>query len=81
VLGAVAGVLGTLQAVEGLKLLLGLGEPLAGVLLFDALEGGFRVVTARRDPDCPVCSDHPTITELSEEGATCEIPRRNPDRS
>jgi adenylyltransferase/sulfurtransferase len=73
VLGAVAGVLGTLQAVEGLRLLLGLGEPAPGILFFDALGGGFKAVSARRDPDCPVCSDHPTITELFEEGATCEM--------
>ena len=75
-LGAVAGVLGTLQAVEGLKILLGVGEPSSGsILFFDALEGNFKAVSVRRDPDCPVCSDHPTITELREEGAACELPR------
>ena len=83
ILGAVAGVLGTLQAVEGLKILLGVGEPLSGkILLFDALEGGFKAVSVRRDPDCPICSDHPTISELREEGATCELsPPRHPDRA
>lgn len=81
VLGAVAGVLGTLQAVEGLKILLGVGAPLSGsILLFDALEGRFRAVSVRRDPDCPVCSDSPTITELSEEDASCELPRGHQDR-
>lgn len=80
-LGAVAGVMGTLQAVEGLKILLGVGELLSGsILLFDALEGGFKAVSVRRDPDCPVCSDYPTITELREEGVACDLPRGDQDR-
>lgn len=76
ILGAVAGVMGTLQAVEALKILLGAGETRAGrILLFDAATTEFREVAVRRDPDCPVCSDHPTITELREEGEVCEIQR------
>ncbi|MBI2822758.1 MAG: molybdopterin-synthase adenylyltransferase MoeB [Acidobacteria bacterium] len=76
ILGAVAGVMGTLQAVEALKILLGTGETRAGrILLFDAATTEFREVAVRRDPDCPVCSDHPTITELREEGEVCEIQR------
>jgi adenylyltransferase/sulfurtransferase len=64
VLGVLPGVVGSLQANEALKLLLGIGEPLAGrLLLFDALAGEFNEVAIRRDPDCPVCGDHPTITE------------------
>lgn len=82
VLGAVAGVLGTLQAVEAVKILLGVGEPLSGkILLFDALDGQFRAVSARRDPDCPICSDHPAITELAEEDASCEIQDRHQQRA
>jgi molybdopterin/thiamine biosynthesis adenylyltransferase/rhodanese-related sulfurtransferase len=64
VLGVLPGVVGSLQANEALKLLLGIGEPLVGrLLLFDALAGEFNEVAIRRDPDCPVCGEHPTITE------------------
>lgn len=57
ILGAVAGVIGTLQAVETLKLLLGLGEPMAGrLLLYDALSASMQEVRYRRRPDCPSCS-------------------------
>jgi sulfur-carrier protein adenylyltransferase/sulfurtransferase len=63
VLGVLPGIVGSLQANEALKLALGTGETLTGrLLLFDALEPGFTEVTLRRDPDCPVCGDHPTIT-------------------
>ncbi len=66
ILGAVAGVLGTLQATEALKELLGLGESLAGhLLIYDALDTGFRRMTAKRNPDCALCGDVPTITDLS----------------
>jgi molybdopterin/thiamine biosynthesis adenylyltransferase/rhodanese-related sulfurtransferase len=64
VLGVLPGVIGSLQASEGLKLALGIGEPLIGrLLLFDALAATFDEVKLRRDPDCPVCGEHPTITE------------------
>ena len=64
VLGVLPGVIGSLQASEALKLALGIGEPLVGrLLLFDALAAEFNEVTLRRDPDCPVCGEHPTITE------------------
>jgi molybdopterin/thiamine biosynthesis adenylyltransferase/rhodanese-related sulfurtransferase len=64
VLGVLPGVVGSLQASEALKLVLGIGEPLVGrLLLFDALETTFTEVTLRRDPGCPVCGDSPTITE------------------
>ena len=64
VLGVLPGVVGSLQANEALKLLLGIGEPLVGrLLLFDALAGELNEVAIRRDPDCPVCGEHPTITE------------------
>jgi len=65
VLGVLPGVIGSLQASEALKLALGIGEPLIGrLLLFDALSAEFNEVKLRRDPDCPVCGDHPTITEF-----------------
>ena len=64
VLGVVPGIIGLIQAVETIKLVLGLGEPLVGRLLsFDALKMKFREFKLRRDPQCPVCGDRPTITE------------------
>jgi molybdopterin/thiamine biosynthesis adenylyltransferase/rhodanese-related sulfurtransferase len=64
VLGVLPGIVGSLQASEALKLALGIGESLAGrLLLFDALATEFNEVTLRRDPNCPVCGEHPTITE------------------
>jgi len=64
VLGVLPGIVGSLQANEALKLALGIGESLSGrLLLFDALSTEFSEVTLRRDPDCPVCGEHPTITE------------------
>jgi sulfur-carrier protein adenylyltransferase/sulfurtransferase len=64
VLGVLPGVIGSLQASETLKLALGIGDPLIGrLLLFDALSAEFSEVKLRRDPDCPVCGEHPTITD------------------
>ena len=64
VLGVLPGIVGSLQANEALKLILGAGEPLVGrLLLFDALPTEFSEVTLRRDPACPVCGENPTITE------------------
>ena len=66
IFGAVAGVIGTLQAAEVLKLILGLGEPLTGrMLMYDALRGGFHDMTVKRDPDCPLCGPQATIRDLS----------------
>jgi len=59
-------VIGVIQATEAIKLLVGMGEPLIGRLLtYDALGMRFREVKLRRDPKCPVCGEHPTITDLS----------------
>ena len=64
VLGVLPGIVGSLQANEALKLALGIGEPLVGrLLLFDALETQFTEIALRRDPECPVCGENPTITE------------------
>src|SRR5204863_6444917 len=64
VLGVLPGVVGSIQAAEALKLALGIGEPLVGrLLLYDALSGEFSEMKLRRDPECPVCGDSPTITE------------------
>jgi adenylyltransferase/sulfurtransferase len=64
VLGVLPGIVGSLQANEALKLLLGIGDPLIGrSLLFEALEGSFTEIKLRKDPECPVCGERPTITE------------------
>lgn len=74
VLGVVPGLVGTIQALETIKLLLGLGQTLAGrLLIFDALKLSFRELQLRRDPDCPVCGDNPTVTELIDYERFCGI--------
>ena len=71
VLGAIAGTLGALQATEVLKEILGIGETMAGrLLIYDALSVAFRTVRVARDPGCPLCGEHPTITDLSAHGST-----------
>ena len=75
VLGVLPGIIGSIQAVETIKLILGLGEPLVNrLLLFDALSMEFREVKIRRDPNCPLCGDNPTITELIDYEAFCGGP-------
>ena len=65
VLGILPGTIGLIQATEAVKLILGIGEPLVGrLLLYDALGMRFRELKLRRDPECPVCGDHPTVTKL-----------------
>ena len=65
VLGVLPGIIGTIQAAEAIKLVTGVGEPLAGrLLVFDALTMRFREVRIAKDPACPVCGTHPTIREL-----------------
>ncbi|MGI6457459.1 MAG: molybdopterin-synthase adenylyltransferase MoeB [bacterium] len=75
ILGCVAGVLGTIQATEAIKLILNIGEPLVGKLLtFEALEMTFRKVSIPRDKQCAICGEKPTITELKDiEQEECEI--------
>lgn len=64
VLGVLPGLIGTMQALEAIKLITGIGRPLLGQLLHaDTLNLRFRTFNLRRDPDCPVCGEHPTITE------------------
>jgi molybdopterin/thiamine biosynthesis adenylyltransferase/rhodanese-related sulfurtransferase len=76
VLGVLPGTIGAIQATETLKLILGQGEPLVGrLLLYDALAMRFRELKLRRDPDCPVCGDHPTIRELIDYHEFCGVPR------
>jgi adenylyltransferase/sulfurtransferase len=75
VLGVLPGIVGTIQATEAIKLIIGAGEPLIGrLLLFDALRMSFRTLTLRRDPECPVCGDNPTVRELIDYEQFCGVP-------
>jgi len=66
------GVVGTIQATEAIKLVLGIGETLAGrLLLYDALKMRFRSITLPKDRDCPLCGVRPSITSLRAESASC----------
>ncbi len=74
VLGVLPGVIGTIQATEVVKLIIGQGEPLIGrLLLYDALEMSFTTLKLRKNPDCVVCSDHPTITQLIDYDQFCGV--------
>ncbi|HEY6808605.1 MAG TPA: molybdopterin-synthase adenylyltransferase MoeB [Gemmatimonadales bacterium] len=74
VLGALPGIIGSIQALEAIKWIVGAGESLAGrLLLLDALRMQFRELTLSRDPDCPACGAHPTITALIDYEAFCGI--------
>jgi len=75
VLGVLPGIIGSIQAIETIKLILGVGNPLVGrLLIFDSLDMEFREVKVRRDPHCPVCGDEPEITELIDYEAFCGGP-------
>jgi adenylyltransferase/sulfurtransferase len=75
VLGVLPGVIGVIQATEAVKLITGIGEPLIGrLMLYDALEMRFRELKLRKDPDCPVCGAHPTVTALIDYDAFCGVP-------
>src|SRR5437899_3377095 len=74
VLGVLPGVVGTIQAMETIKLILGIGEPLVGrFLIFDALRMKFRELKLKKDPDCPVCGTHPTVKQLIDYEQFCGI--------
>lgn len=74
VFGVLPGVIGSTQALEAIKLILGVGESLVGrLLLFDALRLRFREIPLQRDPECPVCGAHPTVTRLIDYEAFCGI--------
>jgi adenylyltransferase/sulfurtransferase len=74
VFGVLPGIVGSIQAVEAIKLITGIGRTLAGrLLLFDALEMEFTTVKLRWDPDCPVCGKNPTITELIDYDLFCGL--------
>lgn len=78
IIGALAGHMGTLQAVQVVQLILGAGRPLTNrLLLFDALTSEYRIINWRKDPDCPICGENPVITELIDYEEFCGLPPRN----
>ncbi|MDQ3486598.1 MAG: molybdopterin-synthase adenylyltransferase MoeB [Acidobacteriota bacterium] len=80
VLGVLPGIIGTIQATEAIKLLLGIGEPLIGrFIIYDALRMRFRELKLRKDPECAVCGEHPAIKELKAYAGYCEV--ATPERS
>ncbi len=80
VLGILPGTIGTLQATEAIKLILGIGQPMIGrMMLYDALNMTFDTIRLRKNPNCPICGEHPTITELIDYEAFCGVPAH--DRS
>jgi adenylyltransferase/sulfurtransferase len=75
VLGILPGTIGLIQATETVKLILGIGEPLVGrLLLYDALGMRFRELKLRKNPECPMCGEHPTITRLIDYHQFCGVP-------
>ena len=75
VLGSITGIVGSIQATEVFKQVLDIGRPLTGrLLLVDALTMEFREMKLRRDPDCPLCGDEPTVTELIDYDLFCGSP-------
>ena len=82
VLGVLPGVIGVIQATETIKLILGVGEPLIGrFMIYDALKMRFRELTLRKDPDCPVCGTHPTVTHLIDYEQFCGVTPASPEPS
>ena len=80
VLGILPGIIGLVQATEAVKLILGAGQPLIGrLMLYDALAMKFRELKLRRNPECPVCGDHPTVTKLIDYQEFCGIPGHVPE--
>jgi len=80
VLGVLPGLIGVIQATETVKLVMGIGEPLIGrFLIYDALRMRFRELKLRKDPDCPVCGTHPTVTKLIDYEQFCGIAPAAPE--
>jgi len=78
VLGILPGTIGLIQATETVKLILGVGQPLIGrLLLYDALGMKFRELKLRKNPECPICGDHRTITKLIDYHQFCGVPSPN----
>ncbi len=76
VLGILPGMIGVIQATEAVKIILGVGTTLKGrLMLYDSLKMQFRELKLRRNPECPVCGDHPTVTKLIDYQEFCGIPQ------
>jgi molybdopterin/thiamine biosynthesis adenylyltransferase/rhodanese-related sulfurtransferase len=82
VLGVLPGMIGVIQATEAIKLILGVGEPLIGrFLIYDALRMRFRELKLKKDPECPVCGTHPTVTKLIDYEQFCGVAPAAPEQS
>jgi adenylyltransferase/sulfurtransferase len=80
VLGVLPGIIGVIQATEAIKLVTGIGEPLIGrFLIYDALRMHFRELRLRKDPECPVCGLHPTVTKLIDYEEFCGFRPAEPE--
>jgi sulfur-carrier protein adenylyltransferase/sulfurtransferase len=80
VLGVLPGMIGIVQATEAIKLITGIGEPLIGrFMIYDALKMKFRELKLRKDPDCPVCGTHPTVTKLIDYDQFCGVAPAAPE--
>ncbi len=80
VLGVLPGIIGVIQATETIKLIIGVGEPLIGrFMIYDALKMKFRELKLRKDPDCPVCGTHPTVTTLIDYEQFCGVAPAAPE--
>jgi adenylyltransferase/sulfurtransferase len=82
VLGILPGTIGTLQATEAIKLIVGIGEPMIGrLLLYDALDMQFQMVKLRKNPRCAICGENPTVTELIDYEEFCGVPGHDHDQT
>ncbi len=82
VLGVLCGIIGSSQGIEGIKLIAGIGDPMIGRLgLYDALDQRWMYVKVNKDPDCPVCGENPTITELIDYEEFCGMPAHDREES
>lgn len=78
VLGVLPGIVGSIQALEAIKVILGIGEPLIGrLMMIDTLDMTFRTLRVQRNPECPVCGEHPTVTKLIDYEQFCGLPSRD----
>lgn len=78
VLGVLPGIVGSIQAIEAIKLILGIGDSLIGrLLMIDTLDMTFRTLKVQRNPECPVCGEHPTVTQLIDYEQFCGLPSSN----
>ncbi len=81
VFGVLPGIIGSMMAFETIKFILGIGDSLVGrLLVFEGLDTSFRTLRLRRNPECPLCGDHPTVTELIDYETFCGVPAAEPSQ-